>query len=65
MTQYEQQMISMGCPECGADIELYETNIDGNGGKYRCTQCKRDSVWAVGWAVGRLRSFANIIYEYD
>jgi hypothetical protein len=57
MTVHEQSMLNMGCPECKGDIELYETNPNGTGGKYRCKQCRRDTVWAVAKAL----SFAEII----
>jgi len=51
MTESEQQMIDMGCPECGGNIELYDTNPTGTGGKYRCLDCGRDTVWAIGKAL--------------
>jgi len=59
MTVHEQNMLGVGCPECGGDIELYETNPSGTGGKYRCKQCGRDTVWAVG----RTLSFTEMIAE--
>lgn len=48
MTIYEQQMLDMGCQDCGENIELYDTNSSGTGGKYRCNKCGRDTFWAVG-----------------
>jgi transposase-like protein len=59
MTTYEQEMLDMGCPECGNDIELYETNPNGNGGKYRCKHCGRDTVWATGKSI----SFMEMLLE--
>jgi transposase-like protein len=57
MTKHEQKMIDLGCPDCKGQIELYDTNATGTGGRYRCKQCGRDTVWAVGKAI----SFAEII----
>ena len=51
MTKQEQEMLDMGCPECGGEIELYATNPTGTGGKYRCKSCGRDTVWTVGKAL--------------
>ncbi len=48
MTENEKKMLSLGCPECAGDIELYDTNKDGSGGKYKCLKCHRDTSWAVG-----------------
>ena len=48
MTKNEQNIISMGCPECQGEIETYDTNPNGKGGKYRCLKCDRDTFWAVG-----------------
>ena len=47
VTEHEQGMLEMGCPECGGDIELYDTNAEGTRGKYRCKECPRDTVWSV------------------
>lgn len=54
MTKHEQQMLDMGCPDCGGEIELYDTNANGMGGRYRCKQCPRDTVWAVGKAMSMM-----------
>ncbi len=51
MTKHEHTMLSMGCPDCGGAIELYDTNPNGDGGKYRCKKCPRDTVWKVGKSV--------------
>lgn len=51
MTKHEQTMLNMGCPDCGGAIELYDTNPSGDGGKYRCKKCPRDTVWKVGKSV--------------
>ncbi len=47
-TTHEQLMLDMGCPICESDIELYDSNPSGTGGKYKCTQCGHDTFWAVG-----------------
>jgi transcription elongation factor Elf1 len=47
MNDYELIQKTMGCPECGGKIELYNTNPEGTGGQYRCLQCGRDTSWAV------------------
>jgi transposase-like protein len=57
MKNHEQTMLNMGCPDCGGEIELYETNLSGDGGKYRCKKCPRDTNWKVGKSV----SFSEII----
>jgi predicted RNA-binding Zn-ribbon protein involved in translation (DUF1610 family) len=54
MTTHEQQMIDWGCPDCAGDIELYDTNATGTGGRYRCKKCGRDTVWAIGKKVSIL-----------
>ena len=59
MTKHEQNMLDWGCPECGGEIELYDTNSSGTGGKYRCKACQRDTVWAVGKAM----SFTEVMKE--
>ena len=59
MTKHEQIMLDMGCPECGGDIELYDTNPSGTSGRYRCKECPRDTVWAVGKAM----SFTDVVKE--
>ena len=50
MTKYEKQMVEWGCPDCGSEIELYDTSEDGRHGSYRCQrqECGRDTQWAVG-----------------
>lgn len=52
-------MIDMGCPECGGEIELYDINTTGTGGRYRCKQCPRDTVWALG----KSKSLTEILGE--
>ncbi len=50
MTKEEKRMINIGCPDCGADIELYDTSPDGKRGRYRCKEkknCGRDTIWAI------------------
>ena len=34
------------CPECGSEVEYYDTAKDGRSGRYRCPSCGRDTVWA-------------------
>jgi predicted RNA-binding Zn-ribbon protein involved in translation (DUF1610 family) len=36
------------CPECGSEIEYYDTAKDGKSGRYRCKNpdCGRDTIWA-------------------
>jgi len=55
MTKHKQTMLGMGCPDCGGEIELYDTNPNGNGGRYRCLKCPRDTVWKVGKHIFLLR----------
>jgi len=59
MTEHEQRMLDWGCPECGGEIKLYDTNPSGNGGKYCCNQCGRDTVWSTGTSL----SLKEIIKE--
>ena len=51
MTKHEQIMIELGCPKCGGEINLYNTNPTGSGGRYKCIKCGRDTVWGVGKAI--------------
>lgn len=32
------------CPECGREVEYYDTAKDGKSGRYRC-ECGRDTIW--------------------
>lgn len=54
------------CPECSGEIEKYDTNPDGKGGRYRCKQCGRDTEWQIGKAmsiVDLLQTMKNNIKE--
>jgi len=51
MNKHEEKMVGFGCPECGKEIELYDTTISGKQGRYRCLSCGRDTTWAVGEAM--------------
>ena len=57
MNQYEQRMKDLGCPECGGEIELYNTDDSGRKGQYRCLNCGRDTYWAIGRAL----SFKDVL----
>lgn len=43
----------LDCPECGSEIEYYDTAKDGKSGKYKCKNpdCGRDTEWAQGKVV--------------
>jgi hypothetical protein len=57
MTNHEQTMLNRGCPDCGGDIELYDTHLNGQQGRYRCKKCPRDTFWKVGKSM----SFADVM----
>lgn len=39
------------CPTCDHEVEFYDTNEAGDGGRYRCPNCGRDTEWKVGKAI--------------
>lgn len=47
LSEHEQRMSTLGCPDCGNQIELYDSNTEGTSGRYRCSKCGRDTNWSV------------------
>ena len=39
------------CPECGSEVTFYDTDKNKQGGRYKCTNCSRDTVWKIGKAL--------------
>ena len=37
--------INFQCPECGSEIEFYNTSDDEKSGRYKCKKCGRDTIW--------------------
>ena len=64
MSNLKEQPFNGPCPDCGSEIECYDTEPDEKSGKYRCTHCGRDTIWKQSKAISAKELFGQLMSRH-